>query len=96
MDQPITSKQLADLAFRQAWQGIFVFIVPAGLAMLIGYYSDNRWQNGKTWTIISLAVALLVSWLIIWRRYVGFKQTAQQVKINLTKDKLGLPDSANH
>ena len=80
MEQPISSKQLADLAFRQAWQGIFVFVVPAGLAVLAGYYLDNRWQSGKTWTMVSLLIALIVSWLITWRRYASFQRIVRQVK----------------
>ncbi len=74
------SRQLADLAFRQAWQGVFVFMIPAAMAMIGGYYLDNRWQDGKTWTIIGLGLALIISWLIIWRRYVNFKRVAKQIK----------------
>lgn len=83
MSQPISSnKQLADLAFRQAWQSIFVFLVPAGLAVVVGQYLDSRHHSGKLWTIISLAIAFVLSWLIIWRRYVGFRQSVRQVKAN--------------
>jgi uncharacterized membrane protein len=80
MDQPITSKQLADLAFRQAWQSLFIFIGPVGLAMLIGYYLDNGWADSKLRTIISLAVAFVISWVIIFYRYSGFRRLAKQIK----------------
>ena len=80
MEQAQASRRLADLAFRQAWQGIFVFMIPAAMAMVGGYYLDDRWQAGKTWTIMGLAVALIISWLIIWRRYVTFKRVVKRIK----------------
>ena len=91
MNQPTASQQLANIAFRQAWQGIFVFMLPAALAMVIGYYLDDRWQSGKTWTVVSLGLALIVSWLIIWRRYVSFKKTVIKVRSTQTVNQ---PDSA--
>jgi hypothetical protein len=91
MNQPTASQQLASIAFRQAWQGIFVFMLPAALAMIIGYYLDDRWQSGKTWTVVSLGLALIVSWLIIWRRYVSFKKTVIKVRSTQTVNQ---PDSA--
>lgn len=86
MDQPITSQQLVDLAFRQAWQSLFIFIGPAGLAMLIGYYLDNGWSDSKLKTIISLAIAFVVSWVIIFYRYSGFRRLAQQFKAEAASD----------
>ncbi len=97
MEQQKNSKQLADLAFRQSWQGIFVFMIPAALAMIIGYYLDDRWQSGKTWTMVSLGLALVISWLIIWRRYVSFKHIVKQVSSTQKNNRSDLPDdSANH
>ncbi|NCU44568.1 hypothetical protein EOM71_02715 [Candidatus Falkowbacteria bacterium] len=59
--------------------------------MIIGYYLDDRWQSGKTWTVVSLGLALIVSWLIIWRRYVSFKKTVIKVRSTQTVNQ---PDSA--
>ncbi|HQB50810.1 MAG TPA: hypothetical protein PLT32_01160 [bacterium] len=80
MEQPITSKQLADLAFKQSWQSVFVFLVPAGLALLIGRWLDNGWQDSKVKTIICLGLAFIISWSIVLRRYASFRQMAKQAK----------------
>lgn len=80
MNQPITSRQLADLAFKQSWQSLFVFLIPAGMALLIGRWLDNGWQDSKIKTIICLGVAFIISWLIILRRYANFRQLAKQAK----------------
>ncbi|HNW55627.1 MAG TPA: hypothetical protein PKN62_00910 [bacterium] len=80
MNQPITSRQLADLAFKQAWQSLFVFLVPAGLALLLGHWLDNGWQDSKIKTIICLGAAFVISWLIILRRYASFRKIVKQAK----------------
>lgn len=80
MNQPITSRQLADLAFKQSWQSLFVFLIPAGMALLIGRWLDNGWQDSKIKTIICLGVAFIISWLIILKRYANFRQLAKQAK----------------
>lgn len=62
-------------AFRLAFEMIFVFGIPAAIAVFGGGYLDERFNTGSTITLVGLALAFIISWIIVFVRVRAFSQS---------------------
>ena len=56
-----------------------ILAVPAFLALFLGKYLDKNYQTGNSVTLILLAVAFILSWVIIIRKYIKFNRKIKEI-----------------
>lgn len=66
---------------------IFIFGVPALVAKFLGQYIDGRSETGKLWTLIFLAIAFVVSWVVLVRRVRVIGNEIKEVENELREKK---------
>ncbi len=71
-----------------------ILAVPAFVALFLGKYLDKTNQTGNTLTMIFLAVAFVLSWVIIIRKYIKFNKKIKEIdrKIKESKENVDNPN----
>jgi len=61
-------KAITDRFFWESFFGIFIFGIPAFLAVALGQMLDARLSTGRLWFFVFLGVAFVLSWAIVFYR----------------------------
>jgi hypothetical protein len=61
-------KAVTDRIFWESFFGIFIFGVPAFVAVNVGEMLDNQYGTGRLWVYVCLAVAFVTSWITVFFR----------------------------
>lgn len=77
-------------AFALMWQLLFIIGTPALLAVIIGKRIDENQGTDKTWTLILLGIALVITWIMIIRKYQKYNDTVKKVEKDIENDKENL------
>jgi len=56
-----------------------IIAIPAFLALFLGKYIDKTNKAGNTFTLSLLAVAFILSWIIIIKKYISFTRKIKEI-----------------
>jgi len=79
-------KKLQNRLYSMMIEIIFIFGIPAILAVFLGGKIDATLDSGRQWTIVALVVAFIVSWIFLVVRVLkigkDLKEIDRQIKEN--------------
>ena len=67
--------------FRMMFRIAMMFAVPAGLAVWLGGMLDSKFStDGNMWRLILLAVAFVLSWVMVARLYIQLNKESKSIE----------------
>lgn len=64
--------------FRLMWQVLFIFGIPAAIAVLLGRWIDG--EGERTVTIVLLVIAFVSSWAVIIKKYRALERERKELE----------------
>lgn len=63
-----------------------IFALPAIISVFLGKYLDNKFDTGKMWTLILLAISFVVSWISVFKTNAKITKEYKRVREEMKKE----------